>query len=128
MPIGANPIGADTYQQKGKEVSGSFSWAGCWPRVCYLVAPYLGLTITDVGIYKHPWNDLVSVEGLSIGEMGHRLSGIGRCIEPATFAEFFLRSLFELGRVSIEDRGFAFVLGPEVLALVLGKFRRRSTL
>lgn len=41
-----------------------------------------GAGIGKVGVDELPWNDLMAVESLVVGEMGIRLASIGRGIVP----------------------------------------------
>ena len=54
-------------------------------RCADLVAPDLVCGVALVGVHQHTWDDLVSEEGLSVGEMGVTQAGIGRGVQPATF-------------------------------------------
>ena len=111
------------------------------------VAPDLGAGVALLRVAEHTWDDAVAVEGLTVGEVGGRRSGVGGGIVPAALGELLFGQVLELAGVlelyqlccteaegadglhtSIERRHFAVVAPPEVLALVLGPLRRGAVL
>ncbi len=49
------------------------------------VAKDLGCSVSLVGVNQHARDDTVPIEGLSVGEMGPRKSGIARGVIPVVF-------------------------------------------
>ena len=64
-----------------------------------LVAPDLVSGVTLICVDKLVWNDAVTEEGLSVGEVGSGIAGIAGCVVPSCFRELLLCALFELGWV-----------------------------
>ena len=63
------------------------------------MTPDVVLCVPLVGVHQHARYEFVSIEGLSVRQMGGGLSSVTRCVEPSSFAQLLFRAFLELVRI-----------------------------